>query len=60
MGNEPALMPARRAAIAGASPARMQARRIVRSYPYALFDTREEALAWLFSSAPSEAASAAA
>jgi hypothetical protein len=48
-GTDPVMFPERLASIVGDSPVRMQARRSVPAYPYALFDNREAALAWLYS-----------
>jgi hypothetical protein len=56
MGRDPAIQPERLASIVGDAPVRMQARRLVFDHPYGLFNTRDEALAWLFSPTASDAA----
>jgi hypothetical protein len=54
LGSDRAIQPERLASIVGDAPVRMQARRLGFDYPYRLFDTREEALAWLFSPTASD------
>ena len=56
LGSDRAIQPERLASIVGVAPIRMQARRLVFDYPYRLFDSRPEALAWLYSPTASDEA----